>query len=371
MTPPIPPRPSAIAGRGAAVNPPNRFEPILVEADADYAELDEHGGPIERPLPQTKFFEDATESVLTHHDSPDTGHHWGLNPYRGCEHGCAYCFARPYHEYLGWSSGLDFETKIMVKLRAPELLRRELAAPKWRAEPIALSGATDCYQPAERRFQLTRACLEVCAEFRQPVGVITKNFLVTRDRDVLARLVEHRAVSVFVSVTSLDAGLAAKLEPRAARPEHRLRAIRMLADAGIPVGVLVAPVIPGLTDHELPAILAAAAQAGAQTASYLVLRLPHAVKEVFLTWLDVHAPTKKARVVDHIRALRGGKLYDATFGARMRGQGIFAEQIRQVFAVASRRAGLETRHFELSNASFRRPASGDLARGDGTQLELL
>lgn len=363
MKPPTPPHPSAIAGRGTAINPPNRFEPLLVEPDADFAEFDEHGVPVERPHPQTKFYEDATESVLTYTDSPDLGRHWGLNPYRGCEHGCAYCFARPYHEYLGWSSGLDFETKILVKLRAPELLRGELAKPKWRAEPIGLSGVTDCYQPAERRFKLTRACLEVCAEFRQPVAVITKNFLVTRDRDVLARLAGHRAVAVHVSVTTLDAGLAAKLEPRAALPEHRLRAIRMLADAGIPVGVLVAPIIPGLNDHEVPAILDAVARAGAQAAGYVVLRLPHSVKDVFLAWLDTHAPTKKARVVDRIREMRGGQLYDSTFGARMRGQGIFAEQIRQMFAVATRRAGLRQQWIGLSGAAFRRPG--------GEQLELL
>lgn len=363
MTQPTPPPSTAIAGRGASINPPNRFAPLRVEADADYAEFDEHGVPVERPHPRTKFYEDATESVLTSNDSPDIGHRWGLNPYRGCEHGCAYCFARPYHEYLGWSSGLDFETKILVKLRAPELLRRELARPRWRAEPIALSGATDCYQPAERRFRLTRACLEVCAEFRQPVGVITKNFLVTRDRDVLARLAAHRAAVVYVSVTTLDAGLASELEPRAARPEHRLRALRLLADAGIPAGVLVAPVIPGLNDHELPAILDAAARAGAQTAHYIVLRLPHAVKDVFLAWLDAHAPAKKARVVDRLREIRGGRLYTADFGARMRGQGIFAEQIRQLFAVAARRAGLGTRQMELSGAAFRRPG--------GQQLELL
>ncbi|MBI2518086.1 MAG: PA0069 family radical SAM protein [Opitutae bacterium] len=371
MTPHPPTSASAIAGRGASINPPNRFEPLLVEPDADFAEFDEHGVPIERPRPQTNFYEDATETVLTYTDSPDLGRHWGLNPYRGCEHGCAYCFARPYHEYLGWSSGLDFETKILVKLRAPELLRRELSAPKWRPESIGLSGVTDCYQPAERRFKLTRACLEVCAEFRQPVGVITKNFLVTRDRDVLARLAEHRAVAVHVSVTSLDASLATKLEPRASLPEHRLRAIRMLADAGIPVGVFVSPVIPGLNDHELPAILDAVAQAGAKTASYIVLRLPHSVKDVFLAWLDTHAPTKKARVIDRIREIRGGKLYDATFGVRMRGQGIFAEQIRQMFTVAARRAGLGQQWIELSGAAFRRPGRGDLNRGDGTQLELL
>jgi len=353
----------AVPGRGAAVNPPNRFEPLLVAADPDFAEFDEHGVPIERPHLRTQFYFDASESLLSESDSPDLGHRWGLNPYRGCEHGCAYCFARPYHEYLGWSSGLDFETKILVKLRAPELLRRELSKPKWRAEPISMSGVTDCYQPAERHFKITRGCLEVCAEFRQPVGVITKNFLVTRDRDLLAQLAAHQAATVFVSVTTLDADLAGQLEPRAARPEHRLRAIQLLTEAGIPVSVLVAPVIPGLNEHEIPAILDATRRAGAVSANYIVLRLPHAVKDVFLAWLDVHAPTKKERVVARIREMRGGKLYDSDFAQRFRGQGIFAEQIRQMFTVAARRAGFAAHHTPLSAAAFRRPG--------GAQMELL
>jgi DNA repair photolyase len=319
--------------------------------------------PVEHPSPQTRFYHDATETLLTESDSPDLGHRWGLNPYRGCEHGCAYCFARPYHEYLGWSSGIDFETKIMVKLRAPELLRHELALPKWKPEPISMSGVTDCYQPAERRFRVTRGCLEACVEFRQPIGVITKNFLVTRDRDLLADLARHQAAAVYVSVTTLDAELAGKLEPRAARPEHRLRAIRLLAEAGIPVGVMVAPVIPGLTDHEMPAILDAAAQAGARRASYVMLRLPHAVKDVFLHWLDAHAPGKKERVVSRLMDLRGGRLYDSNFGDRMRGTGIFADQIRQLFEVSARHVGLNRTDMKLSGAQFRRPG--------GVQLEML
>jgi DNA repair photolyase len=353
---------TVISGRGSNFNPANRFEAIHVEPDgewldAEYAET----GAVSHP--RTRFYDDATESLLVHNDSPDVGPGWGLNCYRGCEHGCAYCFARPYHEYLGWSSGLDFETKIMVKRRAPELLRAELSARKWQPVPIMMSGATDCYQPAERYFRLTRSCLEVLAEFRQPVGIITKNFLITRDLDLLAELARYHCVSVSVSVTSLDPELAGRLEPRAARPEHRLRAIKLLADAGVPVTVLVAPVIPGLTDHELPGILAAAAQAGARRASYVLLRLPHAVKDVFLQWLDDHEPGKKERVLSRIRDLRGGKLYDATFGSRMRGQGIFAEQIAQMFEVAARRAGLNREKPTLSTAHFRRPG--------GTQLEFL
>lgn len=364
MTPrPPSPSPTAPAGRGTGLQPANRFERIVVAPDPDDAELDEHGVPVERPLPRTQFYEDATETILNRYDSPDLGAGWGVNPYRGCEHACAYCFARPFHDYLGWNSGIDFETRILVKTRAPALLRAELSSARWRPAPIALSGVTDCYQPVERRLRLTRGCLEVMAELRQPVGIITKNFLVTRDLDLLSGLARHDAASVFVSVTTLDADLAGRLEPRASRPEHRLRAIRLLAEAGVPVGAMVAPVIPGLTDHEVPAILDAVAAAGARRAGYVVLRLPHAVKDVFLDWLDRHAPAKKERVVARLRALHGGRLYDSTFGARLRGEGIFAEQIKQLFDVSARRAGLNREEFKLSTAHFRRPG--------GTQLELL
>jgi DNA repair photolyase len=350
-------------GRGTALNPANRFESIVVAPDPDFGELDEHGVPIPRPHARTRFFVDGTESILNHYDSPDVGPGWGLNPYRGCEHGCAYCFARPFHDYLGWNSGVDFETKILVKTRAPALLREELGSRRWRPENIMMSGVTDCYQPAERRFRLTRQCLEVMVEFRQPVGIITKNFLVTRDRDLLGELARHDCAMVNVSITSLDADLAGRLEPRAARPEHRLRAVRLLAEAGVPVNVLVAPIIPGLNDHEVPAILDAAAAAGARCAGYVVLRLPFSVKDIFLEWLDRHEPLKKDRVLARLRELRGGKLYNATFGERMRGEGLFAEQIRLLFEVSARRAGLNRTEIKLSTARFRRPG--------GTQLELL
>lgn len=350
-------------GRGARINPVNRFERLVVEADADFVEFDEHGVPVERPHPRTQFFDDASESILAPNDSPDVGAAFGLNPYRGCEHGCAYCFARPFHDYLGFSSGLDFETKIMVKRRAPALLRRELGAKKWQPQPVMISGVTDCYQPAERRFRLTRACLEVFAEFRNPVGIITKNFLITRDLDLLAGLAQWHGVVATLSITTLDARLAGKLEPRASRPEHRLRAIRLLADAGVPVNVNVAPVIPGLTDHELPAILEAARDAGARRATYIALRLPHTVKDVFIDWLDAHEPGKKERVLSRVREMRGGKLYDSRFGVRGRGEGIFAEQLRQIFDVTTRRLGLNREEFSLATAHFRRPG--------GTQLQLL
>ncbi len=335
-------------GRGASFNPPNRFEHLRVVVDPDLP-------PDEQPHPRTQFFPDHAASLLTRNDSPDVGFTWGLNAYRGCEHGCAYCYARPYHEYLGWSSGLDFESRIMVKLRAPELLRAELASPRWVPEPIAMSGATDCYQPAERQFRLTRGCLEVCAELRHPIGIVTKNALVTRDLDLLTELARHRCISVHVTVTTLDADLAGRLEPRAARPAARLRTVRALAEAGIPVGVMVAPVIPGLTDHELPAILDAAAQAGATHAGYILLRLPHAVKDVFLAWLDTHEPAKKARVLDRLHQLRGGKLNVSDWGARMKGEGIFATQLRDLFTVSVRRSGMNRARLELSTAAFRRP----------------
>lgn len=338
----------AIPGRGAVTNPPNRFEKLHVEPDPD-------SPPEEQVNPRTQFFLDATESLITKNESPDVGFMYGLNSYRGCEHGCAYCFARPYHDYLGWSSGLDFESKILVKLRAPELLRRELTHPRWKPEPLAMSGATDCYQPAERQFKLTRGCLQVCAELRHPIFLITKNALVTRDLDLLAELARHHCVGVHLSVTTLDPELAGHLEPRASRPAARLRAIRELSAAGIPVGVLVAPVIPGLNDHEIPAILDAVAAAGATRASYVLLRLPHAVKDIFTAWLERHEPLKKARIVDRLRALHGGKLYSPAWGARMKGEGLFADQLRALFDVSARRAGLSRESFSLSTENFRRP----------------
>lgn len=362
-TSPTPPHP-AIPGRGSPINPPNRFERLHLAPDPD-ATTDPGSAAWydEPPHPRTEFFFDATESILARNDSPDVPFTYAVNPYRGCEHGCAYCYARPYHEYLGFSSGLDFETKIMVKLRAAELLRRELASPRWEPQSITFSGVTDCYQPAERQFRLTRACLEVCAELRNPIAIITKSALVTRDRDVLDELARHDCAAVFVSVTSLDSDLAGKLEPRAARPAHRLRAIRELAAAGIPVGVMVAPIVPGLTDHEMPAILEAAAAAGASQAGYTIMRLPYAVKDVFLRWLDDHAPSKKARILARVREVRGGRLNASDWGRRMHGDGIFAEQIRGLFAAAARRAGLNQGRLDLSTAHFRRPGGAQLTLG--------
>ncbi len=347
---------SAPRGRGAGFNPANRFEAQCIEFEPD-ALVDDEGQP--HPL-RTQFFRDDTQSIIAWNDSPDIPFRAGVSPYRGCEHGCAYCFARPYHEYLGFSAGLDFESKIMVKPRAAELLREALSKKSWQPQPIAMSGATDVYQPVERRLGLTRACLAVLAEFRNPVAMITKNHLITRDADLLAELAKYRAAGVSISLTTLDGELAKTLEPRASTPGRRLAAIRELSAAGVPVRVLTAPIIPGLTEHELPALLSAAAEAGARDASYVILRLPHAVAPIFEDWLDRHAPGHKEKVLGRIRELRGGKLYDARWGTRMRGEGPLAGEIKALFSLAKRKAGFRaekvTSTAELSTASFRVPS---------------
>ncbi len=344
------------AHRGAAQNPANRFEKIHLEPDADW-------NPEEDPLPRTQFLKDTSKTIIAYNDSPDIGFEASVNPYRGCEHGCIYCYARPFHEYLGFSSGLDFETKIMVKENAPTLLREELASPKWKPQLIAISGVTDCYQPVERKLKLTRGCLEVLAEFRNPVGIITKNFLVTRDIDVLSELAKYQAVSVFISVTTLDTELRKIMEPRTSPPAARLEAIRRLSDAGVRVGILMAPIIPGLTDHEIPAVLDAAAKAGAKSAGHVTLRLPYAVAPLFEQWLQTHFPDRKEKVLNRLRTMRGGKLYDSAFGQRMRGSGIFADQIEQLFDVARRKVGIAERGGELSVAHFRRPGGAQTELG--------
>ncbi|MEA2571736.1 MAG: hypothetical protein QOI24_3737 [Acidobacteriota bacterium] len=337
-----------IKGRGASWNPQNRFESLAYVVDDD-AYIDD-----DAPAPRTIFLRDPTRTIITHNDSPDVGFDYSINPYRGCEHGCIYCFARPTHEYLGFSAGLDFETKILVKEDAPELLREELSSPKWTPQTIAISGVTDAFQPIERKLEITRRCLGVLAEFRNPVVIITKNQLVTRDVDHLAELAAHGAVSVNVSVTTLDGELARTMEPRTSSPELRLRAIETLAKAGVPVGVMVAPVVPAITDHEMPKILAAAADAGATSAGFVVLRLPWAVAPLFEKWLDEHFPDRKDKVLNRVRDLRGGKLYDAKWGVRGSGEGIFAEQFRAIFDITCRKLHLNERHYDLSAAAFRR-----------------
>ena len=341
------------AGRGSVSNPHNRFAKLSIELEPE-ALVDEDGLPLH---PRTQFLRDDSQSVISFNDSPDIPFRAGLNPYRGCEHGCAYCFARPYHEYLGFSAGLDFETKIVVKENAPELLRRELSKKSWQPQPIAMSAISDCYQPVERRLQLTRRCLAVLAEFRNPVGIITKNHLVTRDLDHLAELARHGAAHVCISLTTLDGALAKTLEPRASPPSRRLAAIEELSAADVPVIVLTAPIIPGLTDHEIPDLLAAAARAGARTAGYTIVRLPWAVAPLFSEWLERHAPGHKDKVLGRIGSMHGGKLYDAKWGVRMKGEGIFAEQIKALFAVAKRKAGFRGDVPELSAAAFRVPTN--------------
>jgi len=350
-----------IPGRGAAGNPKNRFEKLEIVLDTEPTpDMSDTSCPTDATRsPQTQFLRDDTQSILTKNSSPDIPFRFSLNPYRGCEHGCAYCFARPTHEYLGFSAGLDFETKIVVKQSAPDLLRRELSSPRWQPEPLTMSGVTDCYQPVERRLEITRRCLAVLAEFRQPVAVITKNHLVTRDIDLLCELAKFRAVMVAISITTLDAELAKKLEPRASPPARRLAAIEELRRAGIPVHVMAAPCIPGLNDHELPAIFSAAAKAGATGGSYVPLRLPWAVASIFEQWLEIHAPQKKEKVLGRIREMRGGKLNDPRFGSRMRGEGFYAEQMHALYELAKRRAGFTREHrgAELSCENFRVPTA--------------
>lgn len=358
------PGPVRVVGRGARFNPANRFERIEVEFETG---TDAEGGAGEagesRPLLRTEFFKDHAGSIITRNTSPDLGFEFAVNPYRGCEHGCAYCYARPYHEYLGFSAGLDFETRIMVKEDAPALLREALADPAWSPAVIAMSGVTDCYQPVERRLGVTRRCLEVMAEFRQPVSLITKNALVVRDLDYLGELAGHRAAVVILSMTTLDPELSRVMEPRASVPGQRLAAVRALAAAGVPVGVNIAPVIPGLNDHEIPAILAAAADAGACHAGWGMLRLPLGVKDVFLDWLDRSFPGKRNRVLARIRDVRRGQLDQSGYGVRFTGEGIFAEQIRALFRAAARRHGLERGFPPLSTEAFRRPGGRQLDLG--------
>jgi DNA repair photolyase len=345
-------------GRGAQDNPKNRFTALEYVRDEDVCDEDACEG--DRPPQTTEIFEDTSRSIIARNHSPDIGFNASVNPYRGCEHGCIYCYARPTHEYLGFSAGLDFETKILAKMEAPALLRQELASPRWKPEVIAMSGVTDAYQPIERHLKLTRGCLEVLAEFRNPVTIITKNQLVTRDIDILSDLARYHAVSVMLSITTLDDKLRRLMEPRASHPEHRLKAVETLSQAGIPVGVIVAPIIAGLNEVEIPAIVKAAVQAGAQRAGYTHLRLPYSVAPLFEQWLEAHLPTKKDKILHRVRAMRGGQLNESQFGKRMRGEGIFAEQIAVLFKLACRQAGLANTSPALSTDAFRRPPGPQL-----------
>jgi DNA repair photolyase len=341
--------PREFHARGTSINPANRFEQLHIEADLG-DEIDENSLPL-----KTIFYRDFSKSIIARNNSPDVGFETSVNPYRGCEHGCVYCYARPTHEYLGFSSGTDFESRIMVKTDAPALLEDELSSRKWRPQTIVMSGVTDPYQPIERKLQITRSCLEVLARFRNPIGIITKNRLVTRDTDVLSNLAQFSCAAVNISVTSLDESLQRVLEPRTSPPHARLEAMAKLHDAGVPVGVMVAPIIPGLTDHEMPNILEACAHAGAQFAGYTIVRLPFAVAPLFERWLDEHFPERKTKVLSRIRSIRGGeKLSDPRWGTRIKGEGIFAEQVAALFQMSCRRFGIGPRP-ELTTQHFRGP----------------
>ena len=325
----------------------NRFERLALdyEPEADEAAVGR----------ATMVYRDDSRTIISTNDSPDIPFAASLNPYRGCEHGCIYCYARPTHEYLGLSTGLDFESRLFAKLQAPDLLREALGRRSWTPTALALSGVTDPYQPVERGLRITRGCLEVLAVARHPVGVVTKSALVTRDVDVLGELARVGAVHVALSITTLDETLRRRLEPRAATAERRLDAIATLAAAGVPAGVMVAPVIPGLTDHEIPRILERAAAAGATSAGFVMLRLPHGVSDLFVDWLRTHYPEREAKVLGRVRDVRGGALTDPRFGSRMRGSGPYAEMIERSFRMARQRAGLDHRLAPLATDAFRRP----------------
>ena len=345
----------AIVGRGTSDNPSGRFESLQIEPDPDYLE------ELSEQRPATTFLNDATRNILAKNDSPDIPFTFSLNPYRGCEHGCIYCYARPTHEYLGYSAGLDFETKILVKKDAPALLEEAFRKPGWQPQVVALSGNTDCYQPIEKKLELTRRCLRVFLKYRNPVGIITKNALITRDMDVLQELAALNLLAVRISITTLDQKLCKIMEPRTSSPKKRLGAIRALSKAGIPVGVNIAPIIPAINESEIGRIAEAAAEAGAGTASYIMVRLPHANKMLFQNWLERHFPDRTTKVLNAIRSLREGELYKSTFHTRMHGTGTRADLVHDVFTMACRKHHLNREFPPLDTQLFHR---------DNTQLSL-
>lgn len=349
-------------GRGARTNTTGRYEPqVRVSFDDGWTRLDEEPAPI-----RTTVQEDATRTIIARNKSPDISFDQSINPYRGCEHGCVYCFARPTHAYLGLSPGVDFESRLFVKPDAANLLRAELRAPTYQPKVIAMGTNTDPYQPIERTRKVTRSILEVLAEFKNPTGIVTKSTLIQRDIDILAPMADKNLARAAVSITTLDRKLARAMEPRAATPERRLDTIRALTKAGIPTAVMTAPMIPALNDSELENILAAAADAGATQAGFVVLRLPLEIKDLFREWLDAHAPDKAKHVMSLVRQMRGGKDYDSEWGTRMRGKGPYARLIAQRFAIATRRLGLNKNHRPLDVSKFRRPPT----IGDQLALEL-
>jgi DNA repair photolyase len=339
-------------GRGSSSNVAGRFDSLILEkADDGWYQEEIVENPTETVLP------DRARSVITSNDSPDVGFEVSINPYRGCAHGCVYCFARPTHSYLGLSPGLDFETKLFYKADAVNILEAELAKPRYVCKTIALGINTDGYQPLEKRLQVTRGILAVLTRCRHPVTIVTKSALIVRDLDLLADLAKDKLVSVMVSVTSLTNDIKRTLEPRTASPQARLRVIQQLSEAGVPVGVLVAPVIPAITDHEIEDIMAAAKEAGASRAGYVLLRLPHELKIIFREWLAEHYPERAKHVMSLINQSRGGKDYDSAFGTRMRGTGPYAELLRTRFELAKRKLGFAgaDERYELNTQLFRPP----------------
>ena len=351
---PAPSRQSVIHGRGAPSNIAGRFHQWQRES-ADDGWHPETQSP---PKPKTLVVHEAAKSIITRNTSPDVPFEQSLNPYQGCEHGCIYCYARPAHAYLGLSPGLDFETRIFAKKDAASLLRKELGAPRYICKPIAIGGNTDPYQPIERELRITRSVIEVLAECQHPFTLITKNALVERDIDILAPMAGRNLVRAYVSVTSLDSRLSSTLEPRASAPHRRIEAIRRLADAGVPVGVMVAPIIPFITDRYVESILELAREAGATVAGYVILRLPNEVAPLFQEWLGAHHPLKAAHVMSMIRQMRGGHDYDTRWGVRQRGTGAFAELIANRFTLASKRLGMTAERAPLDTTRFQPPRDG-------------
>jgi DNA repair photolyase len=345
-------------GRGAASNPASRFLHVIRENDFEQLQFDEDFLR-EQERPNTQYYDDTSKSVISENNSPDIPFRYSLNPYRGCLHGCSYCYARPTHEYLGLSAGLDFETRIFVKRNAPRLFRDWLARPAWKCESIMLSGVTDCYQPVERTLQLTRQCLEVADEASQPVSLITKNALIARDADLLGTLAQRQLCRVAISLSSLDQSLTKILEPACSAPASRLEAIRTLSAAHVPVHLMVAPVIPGLNDSDIPAVLKAAADAGAASASFIILRLPLTVEPLFLEWLNRQLPNLATRVENRIRSTRDGNLSQSEFHTRMRGTGIYADQISKLFQIHRKRSGLDRQLPPCRTDLFRPPRTSD------------
>lgn len=345
-------------GRGTGLTPANRFTGRQIEIDPSHLEYDDDAQR-QQQRPQTRYFEDASQSVISENDSPDVPFRYSLNPYRGCLHGCSYCYARTSHEYLGLNAGLDFETTIFVKKNAAELFRTWLCRARYQPERVMMSGITDCYQPVERALKITRECLQVANEASQPISIITKNKLITRDIDLLSDLAKRQLCSVALSINSLDQSLTKLMEPDCSPPKSRLDAVRQLTSAGIPVHIMVSPVIPGLNDHEIPAVLKQAAEAGAQSAHYLILRLPLAVQEIFTDWLTNRCPNKLDVVLSRLRSVRNGELSSSKFGERMRGTGPMADQIQQLFQITARKYGLKNSIAPLRTDLFIPPRSPD------------